>query len=160
MRLVHRRPEQVVQAVDFYHAVEHLTTVSNEVRWSEERRRRWVREQRHWLRKGRVGQVLDAIDRLRRSRGHSPVIKRERNYFLNNRERMRYDQLKALHLPLGSGAVESAIRRVINLRLKGSGLFWNKDTAEEMLMLRAFYKAGRWNILKKQAFTPTCALFA
>jgi hypothetical protein len=27
-------------------------------------------------------------------------------------------------LPIGSGAVESGIRRVVNLRLKGNGIFW------------------------------------
>jgi hypothetical protein len=35
--------------------------------------------------------------------------------------------LKALNLPSGSGAIESAIRRVINLRLKG-----HKENAAKM----------------------------
>ena len=154
------RAEQVVQTVDFYHAVEHLTVVVKEIGWSEARRQRWVQEQRRHLRKGRVGWVLDAIDHLRRGRGRNLVLRRERNYFFHNRERMRYAQLKAWHLPLGSEAIESAIRRVVNLRLKGASLFWNEDTAEEMLMLRAFYKAGRWNILKRLAFSPAYALAA
>ena len=37
---------------------------------------------------------------------------------------------------LGSGAVESAIRRVINLRLKGNGMFWTEENAESMLGFR------------------------
>ena len=64
---------------------------------------------------------------------------------------MAYPTLKSLKLPLGSGAIESAIRRVVNLRLKGPCIFWYKENAEKILMLRAFYKAGRWNVQKQMA---------
>jgi len=43
---------------------------------------------------------------------------------------MQYSQFKKLGLPQGSGAVESAIKRVINLRLKSSGASWKKENAE------------------------------
>ena len=43
-----------------------------------------------------------------------------------------------------------AIRRVINLRLKGAGIFWHKKSAEAVLLLRAYYKAGRWKNLENQ----------
>jgi hypothetical protein len=75
----------------------------------------------------------------------------ERDYFVRNRQRMAYQTVRALKLPIGSGAIESAIRRVVNLRLKGACIFWGKDNAEKILMLRAFYKAGRWNLLKQMA---------
>ena len=39
-------------------------------------------------------------------------------------------------LPMGSGAIESAIRRVINLRLKGNSIFWAEENAEGMLQFR------------------------
>ena len=37
-------------------------------------------------------------------------------------------------VPLGSGAIESAIRRVINLRLKGNSISWYEENAEGMLV--------------------------
>jgi hypothetical protein len=42
---------------------------------------------------------------------------------------------------------------VINLRIKGPGIFWHREHAELMLMLRAFafHKAGRWEALEKAA---------
>ena len=46
--------------------------------------------------------------------------------------------------PAGSGAVESAMRRVINLRLKGNGIYWREENAEAMLVLRAAVLTGRW----------------
>jgi hypothetical protein len=34
---------------------------------------------------------------------------------------------------------------------KGPCIFWYKENAEKILMLRALYKAGRWNLLKQMA---------
>ncbi len=47
-------------------------------------------------------------------------------------------------MPLGSGAIESTIRRVLNLRLKGTSLFWEEGNAEAVLQLRAAVLSGRW----------------
>jgi hypothetical protein len=47
-------------------------------------------------------------------------------------------------VPLGSGAIESTIRRVINLRLKGTSLFWTEENAEAVFQLRAAVVSGRW----------------
>jgi len=57
---------------------------------------------------------------------------------------MRYDEFRRRGIPQGSGAVESAIRRVVNLRLKGPSIFWRGPNAERMLHLRCYLKAGRW----------------
>ena len=55
-----------------------------------------------------------------------------------------YDWFGYRGRPLGSGAVESAIRRVINLRPKGNGIYWREENAEAMLVLRAAVLTGRW----------------
>ena len=54
------------------------------------------------------------------------------------------DWLKYRGRPLGSGAIESATRRVINLRLKGNGIYWREENVEGMLVLRAAVLTGRW----------------
>ena len=87
--------------------------------------------------------------RGRNSRG----IVTEKNYFIRNQHRMRYHEISEHRLPIGSGAMESAIRRVVNLRMKGAGIYWLKKTAEAMLMLRCYYKAGQWNMLKSLSFS-------
>src|SRR5205814_6977726 len=38
-----------------------------------------------------------------------------------------------------------------NLRLKGASIFWCRASAEAILLLRSYYKAGRWNLLKHMA---------
>ena len=62
---------------------------------------------------------------------------------------MQYAAYRHLDLPTGSGAVESAIRRVINLRLKSPGIFWKPDVAETMLFLRSTLLCDRWDIMSK-----------
>jgi hypothetical protein len=146
---------QVYEAIDFYHAVEHLGRVAAlRKSWSATERKRWVKRQRKLLLQGRVSEVINAVEELCRGRS-GKAISRERNYFLKNSHRMDYARLSAMKLPIGSGAIESAIRRVVNLRLKGPGIFWHRENAEAMLMLRSYYKAGRWNLLKQLAFAPS-----
>ena len=76
------------------------------------------------------------------------------NYFLKNRHRFAYTTMVGLGLPRGSGAVESAIRRVINLRIKGASIYWLPESVDAILLLRSFYKSGRWNCLQRMAMTP------
>ena len=93
-----------------------------------------------------MDEVLKAARPLRRGR-NSTQIRTEVAYFEERREFMQYAKFRRRHIPLGSGAVESAVRRVINLRMKGPSIFWRAENAERMLHLRAYYKAGRWDEL-------------
>ncbi len=75
-----------------------------------------------------------------------------KNYFMRNRNRMQYSQFRSLRIPTGSGYVESAIRRVINLRMKSPGIFWKPETSESMLFLRSQLLSGRWNTFTDNIF--------
>lgn len=46
--------------------------------------------------------------------------------------RMDYSVSRHQNTPIGSGAVESAVRRVINLRVKRNATYWLRDNAECM----------------------------
>jgi hypothetical protein len=153
------KPEQVNELVDFYHAVEHLGKIAAlQGRWTASERRAWIGRQRRRLLKGRYEEVQAAIDVVCGRRA-SKALKRERDYFRRNggKGRMDYARVAALKLPIGSGAIESTIRRVVNLRLKGPSIYWHKTSAEAVLLLRSYYKAGRWNHLEKQALTTATA---
>lgn len=137
-------------ALDYYHAVEHLSDLANLKKWSKKEKNKWVNAQKKRLLQGDLEKFMAEINRVCKGSKNSKV-KRERAYFQKHLPHMHYAELKASGLPIGSGAVESSIRRVINLRLKGPGIFWHEDTADAMLMLRSFYKAGRWKLLKQMA---------
>lgn len=52
-------------------------------------------------------------------------------------------------VPIGSGAVESAVRRIVNMRMKGNARFWLEENGEGMLLMRSYLKAGRIDDLSK-----------
>jgi len=87
-------------------------------------------------------------------KGHKVANKEKwESYFNYNRERMQYASFTEEGHPVGSGAIESAIRRVINLRMKSPAIFWLKENAEAMIFIRSQLLFGRWgtvmNGLKK-----------
>ena len=143
--------KQVHELLDFYHAVQHLAQVAalrND--WSAQARSRWRTHQRRLLLRGQLEQVIAAIRDICRGR-NSKAMRTQRDYFIKHQSPMAYAQLMAMKLPIGSGAIESTVRRVVNLRLKGPSNFWCRASAEAILLLRSYYKAGRWKLLKHMA---------
>lgn len=141
-----------IELIDFYHAAQHLYEFAGLKRgWSKKKRKRWVNSQKKALKAGKIVEVIRALKEAAKG-SKSKILRREVQYFVKNRSRFAYDRAKALGLPIGSGAIESAIRRVVNLRLKSPCLYWNENTAMSMLLLRSYYKSGRWNDIKTLAY--------
>jgi len=134
--------------LDFYHAVEHLSTVADGKRgWNKRKRKKWLKEMKNRLKHGNVDDILVKLKDLARGR-NAKAVKREMKYFKENKERMRYDVFMNKKLPIGSGAMESGIRQVVNMRLKSAGMFWKKENAEGFLHLRCYLKSNRWDIVE------------
>lgn len=139
--------ERSSEMVDWYHAVETLHTVADAVkRWPKNQRECWLKRAKNALYAGEIEKLMGLFDEIavgRRARS----INKHRDYFERNKKRMQYAAAIAAHRPIGSGAVESGIRRVINMRLKANGTFWLRENAESMLLLRSYLKAGRFDDL-------------
>jgi hypothetical protein len=98
--------------------------------------------------------VQEALRALATSQ-RSKAILRALGYLETHAHRMRYVTLEARKLPIGSGQVESAVRRVINLRFKAPGSFWTATTVSGLMHLRAAFKAGRWDEMMMGVMTGT-----
>jgi len=150
-------PARVTRIIDFYHAREHLTDLASLcVNWSAKRRQYWIARVKRHLKAGRIERVIEAGEALRIGR-RSPAVEKAIDHFRSRKESMRFADFRARGLPIGTGVVESAIRRIVNLRLKGPGIFWEVDNAERMLALRAQLKSGRWRELEDHVFAPAAA---
>src|SRR5438309_9704704 len=57
---------------------------------------------------------------------------------------MQYPAYRAQGLPIGSGPVESANKRVVEARLKGAGMHWERRHVDPMLALRNAVCNDRW----------------
>jgi hypothetical protein len=143
--------DRVRRVLDYYHAVEHLGVIAEALpHRSPRQRRRWRNRMKDRLKTTSpdtfIGELAEAI-------GPRPgkTLRREYNYMLTNRNAIDYRSFLAHHLPIGSGAVESAVRRVINLRLKGAGMFWLQKNAEGFLHLRCQTKSDNWTAFFRRA---------
>jgi hypothetical protein len=153
------QPSQVSLGLDWCHAVHHIS-LAVEPLVSEAERPRVFKKLRKWLKRGEWTKVLRELIDLILQAGldeHSAVWT-EYNYLERHGEagRLDYAQFRRRQLPVGSGAIESVIRRVINLRMKGNSIFWKEENAEGMLQLRALVLSHRW----KETFAKITASMA
>jgi hypothetical protein len=144
-----------IEIVDFYHAAEHLWATGEALygdRSTSAATRSWVRYYLHHLRHGRVDLVIGAIARGQaghpgRSPEHATVVRRNREYFTTNRQRMRYALFKRWRLPIGTGAVEGACKFVVQSRFKLPGCRWSNAGLTQMLALKQLRLNNRWHEL-------------
>lgn len=138
---------QAVRVLDFYHAAHNVSVALETLGLEQPERRRLFRKMKRWLRHGRPGLVVRELERLGTEANEPEELQQPLEYLRKHMQarHLDYGRYRQRGLPLGSGAVESAIRRVVNLRLKGAGLMWLKDNAEGALVLRAAALTGRWD---------------
>jgi hypothetical protein len=106
----------------------------------------WVTERfRHLLN----GQVSDVAAGIRRSATLREFAASQRkaadtcaDYFLNNKDYMRYDEYLALGLPIATGVIEGACRHLVKDRMDLTGARWSLDGADAILRLRALRSSG------------------
>jgi hypothetical protein len=139
-------PVRVVEVLDWCHAVHHLSLALQALGLSEKERTERYARLRRSLKKGRSPDVIEELEGLAAGQPEDAAVWREIGYLSRHWEagRLRYDCFRCRGVPLGSGAIESTIRRVLNLRLKGTSLFWEEANAEAVIQLRAAVLSGRW----------------
>ena len=137
---------RAVRVLDWCHAVHNLSLALEALRLPEDERQRQYAQLRHCLREGWWGLVVDELETLGAAAGSPKDLEQPLAYLTKHGEagHLDYKRLRRRGLPQGSGAIESAIRRVINLRLKGPGLMWQEENAEGALALRAAAVSERW----------------
>jgi Uncharacterised protein family (UPF0236) len=128
-----------VEIVDYFHACEHLTAVAEALYGPQTTAAQaWAALQRRTLLEHGVDAVLAQLaspgDRDAQALA---TLRRERGYFTTNQTRMQYPTFQAQGLPIGSGAIESSAKHLIQLRLKRPGCRWSDAGGEALAALRA-----------------------
>ena len=67
------------------------------------------------------------------------------NYLAKREAMLRYPQFIAAGWPIGSGVAESANKLVVQARLKGPGMHWQREQVNPMLALRNVVFNERWD---------------
>ena len=138
--------DRVHKVLDYYHAAEHISDALKACKGFSDQERKVLYDElsQLLLKPGGSEQVIERLSALARGR-RSPDIKKEINYLKGHLDHMHYAEWRAKKVPIGSGVVESAVRRVLNLRFKSASMCWRRDHLEALLYLRAILKAGRWD---------------
>jgi hypothetical protein len=139
-------PCRVVEVLDWCHAVHHVSVALASLPLAEDERKELYRQLRGLLKEGKSREVIAELETLAIGQDEDSSMWREIRYLTKHSDagRLRYNCFRCRGVPMGSGAIESTIRRVINLRLKGNGIYWTEDNAEAVFQLRAAVVSGRW----------------
>jgi hypothetical protein len=130
-------PERV-EIVDWFHATEHLWTVAKALGGEQSpTTTAWAQHAGRLLwERGSAGLLPHLLATTAPTSEATTVLERERGYFRRNAERMRYQFFRQQGLPIGSGAVESSAKYLVQQRLKGAGMRWSEAGAHAILQLR------------------------
>jgi len=123
---------KIIEALDYYHAMEHLHDMK--VYFEPEDQESYFSKLKDALWQGNFAQMSDLVKDGKRQ------------------NQIDYQSLKADNRPCGSGIIESAIRRIINLRFKSPSTFWYPENAEKLIFMRGVALSGRWEIMMKNHF--------
>jgi hypothetical protein len=138
--------ERVRLVLDYYHCSEHLSDAIKACKHLPEAARSALHERlsRRLLDPDGPAEVLDLLRKLAKGR-RAKAINDEIEYIEGHLPHIRYAALRAERLPIGSGVVESGIRRIVNLRFKSAAVLWLEEHVTPLLHLRAILKSGRWD---------------
>jgi hypothetical protein len=137
---------EVVEIVDIYHAYEYLWAVGNALYGAGSPcAAAWVEPLKDQLYAQGPAPVLHALAALTPTTAEaSAAVQDAQSYFTTQAARMDYPGFVARQFPIGSGAVESACKGVVEARLKGAGMRWATAGSQAIASLRALHRSGRW----------------
>ena len=119
------------QIVDWFHAVEHLADAAQALYpndTDDSKRKRWLTRHKNHLYTGQVHKIIAALQK----RNHPDLA----HYFETHQRRMQYLKFREEGFPIGSGTIESGVKQ-FKQRLTGTGMRWDRDNADRMLVIRS-----------------------
>jgi len=133
------------QILDYYHLCENVNKYAKHVfKMNEARYKPWADQICEALKAGDYQKVLCELGKpnCKRDKG-CPV--NLRNYIENNLCNIDYPTYIAKGYFIGSGAIESGNKTVLQQRLKQAGMRWNVESAQPLLTLKAKSESNLWD---------------
>jgi len=130
------------QILDYYHLCENVNTYAKHLFGHDPSLfSPWAKEICTLLKKSKWQDVLNNLEN-RKKPSNCPVDLY--GYISNNIPNIDYAAYIKEGFFIGSGAIESGNKSVLQQRLKQAGMRWNVQTAQFLLTLRTKYKSGLW----------------
>jgi hypothetical protein len=142
--LVDYHRADAVRILDFPHAAEYISEIGEAVRAAGGRLPAgWLVGVLHRLKAEGPARVLRHLVWLA-AHFPSPGVQEKLAYLQKREAQMQYPTYQQAGWPIGSGSVESANKLVVEARLKGAGMRWERHNVNPMLTLRNAVCNGRW----------------
>jgi hypothetical protein len=135
-----------LQAVDWYHASDHLAQAASLVYGEGTPQAQiWRKENEKVLFEGQAEQITKRLEQLAKEKPKlADGLRREAGYFREHQRRMNYLELREDGYPIGSGTVESGCKQ-FKARFAAAGMRWNRDNLENLLPVRAAIMSQRFD---------------
>lgn len=134
-----------VRILDFAHAAQYIHEIGQAVQAAGGRLpARWLEGVLHRLKHQGPQRVLTHLSWLA-ARYPSPTIQEKLAYLQKREAHMQYPTYQQAGWPIGSGSVESANKVVVEARLKGAGMRWERQNVNPMLVLRNAVCNRHWH---------------
>ena len=133
---------EATQILDLYHLKENIYTYARyKFSQNEKEYVPWAEEQIVKIVKGKAEEV---IRQLPEEEKLPAGVVNLRTYITNNIDKINYPKYKEKGYFVGSGAIESANKVIVQRRLKQAGMRWSVSGAQAVLSLRAKVESGLW----------------
>ena len=130
------------QILDLYHLKENIYTYAKErFNQNEKDYVPWAEGVIALIEKGETDQALREIPE---ESVFKPKTVNLRTYIENNRDKINYPYYKKKGWFVGSGAIESANKIIVQRRLKQAGMRWSVPGAQAVISLRCKVESGLW----------------
>ncbi len=142
--------QDAIRILDFPHATEYLTAAGQVVHGEDTPElKTWLTDTSHELKHGSPDTVLEELRAMHqevaaRSTAQAELIQDSLTYLEKRRPHIEYARFQAAGYPIGSGAVESGNKVVVEARLKGAGMHWARWHVNPILALRNIACSDRW----------------
>ena len=134
-----------VQILDFYHMSENTHKYAKFIYPDNEVTRKiWANKVLDSLNTGKIEEAINLVKENKVDKAPDGVVNLY-TYITNNRGRINYKFYKDNDYYIGSGAIESANKMVIQQRMKQSGMRWSINGGQYIAALRTKYESNRWD---------------
>jgi hypothetical protein len=135
-----------IKILDFYHFSENVNKYAHfAFEKDESARTKWVDDIIELSFSNNTSKIITKIKEIESKNERPSNIINLHNYISTKRELITYGKFKDENYIIGSGAIESGNKIVVQKRLKQSGMHWTVNGAQSIATLRAKYKSDLWH---------------
>ncbi len=136
---------QAVRILDFPHAAQRITAIGQVLLGEGSSAcHQWIEPRLHQLKHAGPTDLLAELHTLQSEHPQIHLIEENLAYLEKRVAQMQYPTFQAQGWPIGSGSVESANKLVVEARLKGAGMHWQRKNVDPILALRNLICSDRW----------------